>query len=97
MVDDLEDLNIELADLLINTTSIGMKDTDPLLVDPEALHKDMLVYDVIYNPKGNQIDWPKHVLAQTGTVCQWFRHAFLSSVGVWLFWHWSDVELDEAD
>ncbi len=50
IVDEPEDLNIELADLLINTTNVGMKGNDPLLIDPESLHKDMLVYDVIYSP-----------------------------------------------
>ena len=50
VVDEPEDLNIELADLLINTTNVGMKANDPLLIDPESLHKDMLVYDVIYSP-----------------------------------------------
>ena len=34
VVDEPEDLNIELADLLINTTNVGMKADDPLLIDP---------------------------------------------------------------
>ena len=55
VVDEPEDLNIELADLLINTTNVGMKENDPLLIDPESLHKDMLVYDVIYSPCRNEI------------------------------------------
>ncbi len=50
IVDEPEDLNIELADILINTTNVGMKESDPLLIDPGSLHKDMLVYDVIYSP-----------------------------------------------
>jgi shikimate 5-dehydrogenase len=31
VVDEPEDLNIELADLLINTTNVGMNADDPLL------------------------------------------------------------------
>lgn len=47
----IDDLDIELSDLLINTTSVGLKDPDDCLVDGELLHADMLVYDVVYEPK----------------------------------------------
>ena len=50
VVNSIDDLNLELADLLINTTPVGMNPGDPLLVDPELLHPNMLVYDVIYRP-----------------------------------------------
>ena len=50
IVSHVEDLNVELADCLINTTSLGLKGEQTLLVDPKSLHRDMLVYDVIYNP-----------------------------------------------
>lgn len=46
----IDDLEIERADLLINTTSVGMKKGDPVLVDENLLHKKMLVYDIIYSP-----------------------------------------------
>ncbi len=46
----VDDLDIELADLLINTTSIGLNEEDPCLVDEELLHSNLLVYDLIYNP-----------------------------------------------
>ncbi|MFT5388086.1 MAG: shikimate dehydrogenase [Lysobacterales bacterium] len=46
----IDDLNIELADLLINTTSLGLREDDPVLVEEELLHSNMLVYDLIYNP-----------------------------------------------
>jgi len=39
------------ADVLINTTSVGMKpavDTTP--IDPRFLHGDMIVMDIVYNP-----------------------------------------------
>ena len=90
-VDEPEDLNIELADLLINTTNVGMKEADPLLIDPASLHKDMLVYDVIYNPAETKL------LAQARL--KKARRAnglgMLFFQGVLAFWHWSGVELDE--
>jgi len=44
------ELDILDADLLINATPVGMKETDPVLVKEEFLHKNLLVYDLIYNP-----------------------------------------------
>ncbi len=39
------------ADILVNTTSVGMSpDTDKTLVDSDLLRKGLVVYDVIYNP-----------------------------------------------
>jgi len=35
--------------LLVNATSMGMKKGDPCVVDPEYLHKDLFIYDVVYN------------------------------------------------
>jgi shikimate dehydrogenase len=91
VVDQPEDLNIELADLLINTTNIGMKDSDPFLIDPESLHKDMLVYDVIYNPGETKLLAQARLKkAQTANGL-----GMLFYQGVLAFWHWSDVELDD--
>jgi len=91
VVDEAEDLNVELADLLINTTNVGMKDTDKLLIDPQALHKDMLVYDVIYSPSETKLlteARQKKALTANGLGMLFYQ-------GVLAFWHWSDVELDE--
>lgn len=38
------------ADMLINTTSIGMKKEDQSIVDPELLSAIPMVSDIIYNP-----------------------------------------------
>jgi shikimate dehydrogenase len=38
------------SDLLVNTTSVGMKPDDPMLVSPDWLHPRLSVYDVIYTP-----------------------------------------------
>jgi shikimate dehydrogenase len=37
-------------ELFINATPIGMKEQDPLLINPDALFPCTFVYDVIYNP-----------------------------------------------
>lgn len=42
---------IREADLLVNTTSVGMyPDIDSIPVDPELLHSGLSVYDLVYNP-----------------------------------------------
>jgi len=46
----VKELVIDNCDLLINTTPVGMKDSDPCPVDAKSIHKGMLVYDLIYNP-----------------------------------------------
>ncbi len=51
VVASIDDLNIELSDLLINTTSVGLNDSEDCLVDDQLLHADMLVYDVVYKPR----------------------------------------------
>jgi len=51
----LEQLNIENCDLLINATPVGMKDTDPCIVNKEFIHHNLLVYDLIYNPKETKL------------------------------------------
>lgn len=39
------------SDLLVNTTSVGMKpDVDGIPITPDLLHPDLLVYDLVYNP-----------------------------------------------
>lgn len=44
---DEEALN---SDILVNASPVGMKKADPCIVSPSALHKDLAVYDLIYNP-----------------------------------------------
>ena len=46
----LEEVDFKNINLLINATPCGMKKNDPSLVEEKMLHKDMLVYDLIYNP-----------------------------------------------
>jgi len=49
-VENIEELKLSGKNLLINATPVGMKDSDSCLVKEEMLHKDLFVYDVIYNP-----------------------------------------------
>jgi len=43
-------LKIKEKNLLINATPIGMKPDDRCLITEEMLHKNLFVYDLIYNP-----------------------------------------------
>lgn len=38
-------------DLFVNTTSVGMKENDPLLIQKENIEKVKFVYDIVYNRK----------------------------------------------
>lgn len=53
--DSSEGLDIRGADLLINATPIGMQETDACLVNTESIHKNLLVYDLIYNPRETKL------------------------------------------
>ncbi|EGN65706.1 shikimate dehydrogenase [Fusobacterium animalis 11_3_2] len=53
--DDEKSLKEELKDacLLVNATPLGMKGRENLCVisGPEVLHKDLFVYDIVYDPR----------------------------------------------
>jgi len=51
----LAKLNIGQSDLLVNTTPVGMKEADPCLVEGKLLPKDILIYDLIYNPEETKL------------------------------------------
>ncbi len=38
------------CDIFINATGLGLKPDDPMVINPDFLHKDLLVCDLIYNP-----------------------------------------------
>jgi shikimate dehydrogenase len=44
----VDDLGISTADIIINTTSVGMRAGDPSLVRPSVFRRDQFVYDLIY-------------------------------------------------
>jgi len=41
--------DISESTLLINATPVGMNEGDPCVIDPDYLHKDLFIYDVVYN------------------------------------------------
>ncbi len=89
-VASIDDLNIELSDLLINTTSVGLNPDDPCLVNLELLHSNMLVYDVIYNPaQTTLLKLAKEKEAQTSNGL-----GMLFYQGTLAFQHWMGYELD---
>lgn len=53
--DSIDGLKINNSDLLVNATPIGMKESDPLIVSEGQMHRGLLVYDLIYNPKETKL------------------------------------------
>lgn len=91
IVESVDDLNIELADCLINTTAVGLNPADENIVDPEMLHEGLFVYDVIYNPKETKLlKAAKEKGARTSNGL-----GMLYYQGVLSLQHWANVELDE--
>ena len=41
---------IAASDIMVNATPVGMKESDPLLIDPRSLFPSLYVFDLIYNP-----------------------------------------------
>lgn len=86
----IDDLNIELADLLLNTTPAGLKNDDPCLIEAALLHPRLLVYDVIYYPgktKLLQLAEKKGAKTANGLGMLFYQ-------GVLAFGHWMGYELD---
>jgi shikimate dehydrogenase len=91
VVDNIEDLNIELADCLINTTSLGLKGEEKFLVDPQTIHPDMLVYDVIYSPA----ETPLLRIARSNGAQTANGLSMLYFQGVLAFNHWAGGDIDD--
>ncbi len=88
----IDDLELPEADILINTTSVGLKKNDPSLVEEELLHSDMFVYDLIYNPKETALlRMAKERGARTTNGL-----GMLFYQGVLSLEHWADREIDET-
>jgi shikimate dehydrogenase len=90
VVKSSDDLDIELTDCLINTTSNGLKGEEALLIDPNLLHSDMLVYDVIYNPA--QTALLKAAKAKGAQTANGLSMLFYQ--GVLAFNHWAGMDID---
>jgi shikimate dehydrogenase len=90
VVPTIEDLNIELADCLINTTPVGLKGNDESLVDPNMLHSSLFVYDVVYNNTTKLLKDAKKKGARTANGL-----GMLYYQGVLSLQHWAHTELDD--
>src|SRR3990167_2384315 len=90
-VASIDDLDIPEADLLINTTSVGLKPEDPSLVDVDLIHHKLLVYDLIYNPPMT----PLLKTARAGGARVANGLGMLYYQGVLAFQHWANVQLDD--
>ena len=89
---NINDLDLQIIDVLINATSIGLKKTDPCLVDEEAIHPNMLVYDLIYNPQETlllKIAKEKGAKVSNGLGMLYYQ-------GVLSLQHWAQVQLSET-
>jgi shikimate dehydrogenase len=87
----VDDLNIELSDLLVNTTPLGLNKNDPCLVDEDLLHGNMLVYDLIYNPP----ETPLLKMARRRGARASNGLGMLYYQGVLAFQHWANIQLDD--
>lgn len=90
-VASIDDLDIPEADLLINTTSVGLNPEDPSLVDEELLHRKLLVYDLVYNPPLTPL--LKMAKARGARVANGLGMLYYQ--GVLAFQHWANVLLDD--
>ena len=87
----IDDLDIPEADLLINTTSVGLKPEDPSLVDADLVHSKLLVYDLVYNPP--LTPFLKMAQAKGARVANGLGMLYYQ--GVLAFQHWANVLLDD--
>lgn len=56
MCKDALGADIARADLLVNTTSVGMKpDLDGIPLPPEMIHAGLRVYDIVYDPRETRL------------------------------------------
>jgi shikimate dehydrogenase len=84
LADSVNSLNIKDCALLINATPIGMKESDPLLVEPGLLHKGLLVYDLIYNPaKTKLLQTAEEVGARASNGLGMLLHQGARSFEIW--------------
>jgi shikimate dehydrogenase len=85
----IDDLDIDKADLLINATPVGLKNSDPCLIDEDLLHPRLMVYDLIYNPQETAL--LKMAKNKGAKVSNGLGMLFFQ--GVLAFQHWAGVQL----
>lgn len=83
-VDSIEQLNIKEKDLLINATPVGLKETDHCLIKLDMLHKNLFVYDLIYNPVETKLlSLAKEAGAQTSNGLFMLLYQGMLSFEIW--------------
>ena len=83
-VENIKKLDIQNKDLLVNATPIGLKETDPCLVEEEMLHKNLFVYDLIYNPAETKLlALAKHIGAKTANGLGMLLYQGMLSFKIW--------------
>lgn len=87
----IDDLDIPGADLLINTTSVGLRGDDPCLIDEGLLHPSLLVYDLIYNPA--ETEFLKMARRRGARAANGLGMLYYQ--GVLALQHWVNIQLDD--
>ena len=87
----IDDLDLSSADMLINTTSVGLNSEDPCLVDSDLIHSKMFVYDLIYNPAETIL--LKMAKLQDAKTANGLGMLFYQ--GVLSLQHWAGVQLEQ--
>lgn len=82
--DPLLALECQSVDLIVNTSSVGLKDGDPSILPPSFLRAGQLVYDTIYQPAVTPL-----LAAANGMNCRTANGlSLLIHQGVLAFQHW---------
>ncbi|MFH1655399.1 MAG: shikimate dehydrogenase [Candidatus Omnitrophota bacterium] len=75
---------IKKCDLLINATPVGLKADDPLPIEENHLHKDLFVYDLIYNPAETKLlKLAKNIGAKTANGLGMLTYQGMASFEIW--------------
>ncbi|MCF7907882.1 MAG: shikimate dehydrogenase [Candidatus Omnitrophica bacterium] len=74
---------IKESQLLVNATPLGMKEGDPSPIDKNMLHKDLFVYDVVYNRNTELISDAK---ARCSAVSGGLGMLLYQGVAAWELW-----------
>jgi len=83
-VGDLGQLNLKNKNLLINATPLGLKDDDPFPIEENYLHKDLFVYDLIYNPTQTKLlKLAKNIGAKTSNGLGMLLYQGMASFEIW--------------
>jgi len=90
-LDAADKLEIRNADLLINATPVGMNSTDPCIINPDLLHPNMLVYDLIYNPSETEL--LKQAKQRGASISNGLGMLFYQGVGT--LEHWLGIPQDK--